>query len=118
MTRGLIIAAPTSGAGKTTVTLGVLAALRRRGVRVTAAKSGSDYIDAAFLAAATGRPATNLDSWAMTPSLLDQLVAAEHGELLVIEAAMGLFDGAEAAWPVRRRRRPRRPLRPSSPARR
>ena len=94
--RGLIIAAPSSGAGKTTLTLAVLAALARRGVRVRAAKAGPDYIDPAFHAAVTGQPAFNLDSWAMAPALLAGLLAAagEGADLLVIEAAMGLFDGA------------------------
>lgn len=95
MTRGLMIAAPRSGSGKTTVTLGLLAALRRRGVAVRAAKSGPDYIDPAFHAAATGRPGLNLDSWAMPPDLLGAIVAdaAAGGEMLVVEGAMGLFDG-------------------------
>ncbi|HQS10745.1 MAG TPA: cobyrinate a,c-diamide synthase [Xanthobacteraceae bacterium] len=93
--RGLLIAAPRSGSGKTTVTLGLLAAFARRGVRVRAAKSGPDYIDPAFHAAATGRPGLNLDSWAMPPALLETLAAdaAAGGELLVVEGAMGLFDG-------------------------
>jgi len=90
--RALIIAAPRSGSGKTTVTLALLAALRRRGVAVRAAKSGPDYIDPAFHAAATGHPSVNLDSWAMPPALLETLVAGEG--LKVIEASMGLFDGA------------------------
>ena len=92
---GLIISASRSGAGKTTVTLGILAALRRRGVAVRAAKSGPDYIDAAFHAAATGRAGLNLDSWAMPPPLLDALTAEAAGgaELVVIEGAVGLFDG-------------------------
>ena len=96
---GLIIAAPRSGVGKTTVTLALLAALRRRGLAVQAAKVGPDYIDPSFHAAATGRQSFNLDSWAMPPSLIDALVgegAAQAG-LLVIEGAMGLFDGIPAA---------------------
>ena len=93
--RGLIIAAPNSGAGKTTVTLGVLAAFKRRGIAVRAAKAGPDYIDPAFHAAATGAASVNLDSWAMPPELVEALAgeAAQTAELLVIEGVMGLFDG-------------------------
>jgi cobyrinic acid a,c-diamide synthase len=92
---GLIIAATHSGCGKTTVTLALLAALTARGVKARAAKTGPDYIDPAFHAAATGAPSFNLDSWAMPPPLLDALVAhvAEDAGLLVIEGVMGLFDG-------------------------
>jgi cobyrinic acid a,c-diamide synthase len=95
MTRALIVSAPRSGSGKTTVTLGLLAALRRRGTAVRAAKAGPDYIDPAFHAAATGAPSPNLDSWAMPPALLDALLAqaARDAEMLVVEGAMGLFDG-------------------------
>jgi len=94
----LIIGAPRSGAGKTTVTLAILAALRGRGLLVRAAKSGPDYIDPAFHAAATGAECPNLDSWAMTPAQLDAVIAglAEDAELVLIESAMGLFDGVEA----------------------
>ena len=93
--RGLIISAPRSGAGKTTVTLAILAALARRGVKVRSAKAGPDYIDPAFHAAASGASCVNLDSWAMPPALLDALVAdvAREAEMFVIEGAMGLFDG-------------------------
>lgn len=93
--RGLLIAAPRSGSGKTTVTLAVLAALRRRGTAVRAIKSGPDYIDPAFHAAATGQPGLNLDSWAMPPALLDHLaaLAGEGAQIVIGEGAMGLFDG-------------------------
>jgi cobyrinic acid a,c-diamide synthase len=90
--RGLILAAPSSGSGKTTVTLGVLRALARAGVPVRGAKSGPDYIDPRFHAAATGVPCVNLDAWAMAPARLRALAAGPG--LLVIEGAMGLFDGA------------------------
>jgi cobyrinic acid a,c-diamide synthase len=96
--RGLVVAATRSASGKTTVTLGLLAALRRRGIAVRAAKAGPDYIDPAFHAAATGAACVNLDSWAMPPALLDALCGgiANGGELLIIEGVMGLFDGVSA----------------------
>jgi cobyrinic acid a,c-diamide synthase len=96
--RGLVVAAPRSGSGKTTVTLGLLAAFAQQGVAVRAAKIGPDYIDTAFHAAATGRPGLNLDSWAMPAALRDALLAeaAEGAELLLAEGAMGLFDGIPA----------------------
>ena len=98
MTRGLMIAAPRSGSGKTTATLGLLRAFRRRGVAVVGLKSGPDYIDPAFHAAASGREGVNLDSWAMPPKLLSALAAeaAAKSELALCEASMGLFDGVPA----------------------
>lgn len=94
--RGLIVGAPRSGAGKSTVMMALLAALRRRGLAVAAAKSGPDYIDPAFHAAACGRPSPNLDSWAMPDALLSAVAAgaAAGQEILLVESAMGLFDGA------------------------
>jgi cobyrinic acid a,c-diamide synthase len=102
--RGFIVAAPHSGAGKTTVTLALLAALRRRGLIVHSAKAGPDYIDPAFHTAVTGTPSVNLDSWAMSGHLLDALAAnaADGGDILVIEGVMGLFDGAAAGSKHRR----------------
>ena len=92
MGQGLIIAAPSSGAGKTTVTLALLRHLKRQGVDVRGAKSGPDYIDPRFHEAACGAPCFNLDAWAMRPDRLRDLASgAGH---LVIEGAMGLFDGA------------------------
>jgi cobyrinic acid a,c-diamide synthase len=94
--RGLIIAAPRSGSGKTVLTLGLLRALRRRGHAVASAKVGPDYIDPAFHAAATGRPCVSLDTWAMRPASVAALVAGLDGAPAVIEGVMGLFDGAQA----------------------
>jgi cobyrinic acid a,c-diamide synthase len=95
---GLIIGAPRSGAGKTTLALALLAAFRRRGLLVRAAKSGPDYIDPGFLSAATGAACGNLDSWAMTPAQLDVILCdiSRNSEYILIESAMGLFDGVEA----------------------
>ena len=93
--RGLLIAAPSSGAGKTTVTLGLLRALRRAGHPVRGAKSGPDYIDPAFHAAACGLPCPNLDAWAMAPVAIRNRAAGPG--LLLVEGAMGLFDGAGLA---------------------
>ena len=92
---GLIIAAPRSGGGKTTVTLGVLSALTTAGVRVQPFKCGPDYIDPAFHAAATGRPSYNLDSWAMQRGTVLRMIVAnvEGADLALCEGVMGLFDG-------------------------
>ena len=92
MSRALIIAAPGSGNGKTTVTLGLLRALRNRGVSVRGAKSGPDYIDPRFHEAACGVPCPNIDAWAMQPDRIKSLAGGDG--LLLVEGAMGLFDGA------------------------
>ncbi|MEZ2330543.1 cobyrinate a,c-diamide synthase [Mesorhizobium sp. RCC_202] len=96
--RAIIIGAPRSGSGKTSVTIGLLRALARRGLKVRGAKSGPDYIDPGFHTAATGLSGVNLDSWAMPPSLLNALAAqqADDTEYVILESAMGLFDGIPA----------------------
>lgn len=91
---GLLIAAPASGSGKTTVTLGLLRALAEDGVVAQPFKNGPDYIDPAFHRAACGRASFNLDSWAMGPDLLDAIAArADGADLVVAEGSMGLYDG-------------------------
>lgn len=93
---GILVAAPSSGAGKTTLTLAMLRAFRDTGRSVVSAKSGPDYIDPKFHEAASGKKCVNLDAWAMDTNTL-QSMAASHlagHELLLLEGAMGLFDGA------------------------
>ncbi|MGI4951883.1 MAG: cobyrinate a,c-diamide synthase, partial [Janthinobacterium lividum] len=99
LTVGIVLGAPRSGSGKTTMTLALAMALQRRGLRVRVAKSGPDYIDPAFHAAATGAVCPNLDAWAMPPAQLDAIMAglAADADIVLIETAMGLFDGVEAA---------------------
>jgi cobyrinic acid a,c-diamide synthase len=92
---GLIVAAAASHSGKTTVSIGLIAALKARGLRVAAAKCGPDYIDPRFLEAASGGPAINLDPWAMSPHAIEGRLAriAENADLILVEGVMGLFDG-------------------------
>lgn len=91
---GLLISAPSSGTGKTTLMLGLLGAYRAQGLVVQPFKSGPDYIDPAFHAAASGRASVNLDSWAMQPSQIAALVRVGDGaDLILAEGSMGLFDG-------------------------
>ncbi|MEM7060613.1 MAG: cobyrinate a,c-diamide synthase [Pseudomonadota bacterium] len=110
--RGLLIAAPGSGHGKTIVTLGLLRALRNQDVRVVSGKSGPDYIDPAFHAAATGMPCITLDAWALDADALrgrarmlqhyseasshtdGSVSSSKSADLMIVEGAMGAFDGA------------------------
>ncbi|MEF2967349.1 cobyrinate a,c-diamide synthase [Paenibacillus sp. M1] len=94
-----IIAGTGSGAGKTTVTLGLMRAFARRGLTVQGFKSGPDYIDPAYHAAAAGCPPRNLDLWMTSDAyLLDYFLrSSETAQLSVIEGGMGLYDGKAAA---------------------
>ena len=96
--KGILIAAPASGTGKTTLTLGLISALRARGLAVQPFKSGPDYIDPAFHTAAAGRASVNLDGWAMAAPMLQGLAQDALGaDIIVAEGSMGLFDGVAQA---------------------
>ena len=93
---GLLIAAPASGSGKTTVTLGLARALADSGLGLVSGKAGPDYIDPAFHAAASRKACLNYDPWAMRRDLIRANAAeqAGTGDFLLVEAMMGLFDAA------------------------
>ncbi|MEM1342939.1 MAG: cobyrinate a,c-diamide synthase, partial [Pseudomonadota bacterium] len=92
--KGLMISAPASGTGKTTVMLGLLRALSDDGLAVQPFKSGPDYIDPAFHRAASGRASFNLDTWAMDEGLFAAIACrAEGADVCVGEGSMGLYDG-------------------------
>lgn len=93
---GLLIAGTRSGCGKTSVSLGIMAALARRGVDVRPFKAGPDFIDPLHHGAATGRVSHNLDGWMLQRDTVRRIFArhASGGDVAVVEGVMGLFDGA------------------------
>ncbi|MFJ6918377.1 cobyrinate a,c-diamide synthase [Streptomyces sp. NPDC101133] len=92
----LVIAAPSSGSGKTTVATGLMAALAGRGLAVSPHKVGPDYIDPGYHALATGRVGRNLDAYLCGPELVGPLFlhGARGCDIAVVEGVMGLYDGA------------------------
>lgn len=91
--KGIMITAPSSGSGKTTVTLGLIRALKNRGLDVCGFKTGPDYIDTAFIKAASGKGAGNLDMHLQDPEGMIKALSMGDGGYCVIEGAMGYFDG-------------------------
>ena len=91
---GLTVSAPSSGAGKTTFTLGLLRVLKNNGVKVQPFKNGPDYIDPTFHECASGRKSYNLDTWAMNKEMIKHNISlAKDSDLIVNEGSMGLYDG-------------------------
>jgi cobyrinic acid a,c-diamide synthase len=93
--KGLVIAGTHSGVGKTTITLGVLAALKQRGIRVAPFKVGPDFIDPGHHQAVCGSASRNLDGWMLSAAYNRACLAgrAAEADLVVVEGVMGLFDG-------------------------
>ncbi len=98
---GFVVAAPSSGSGKTTVTLSLLAALKKRGLTVQPFKTGPDYIDPSHHARVTGTNSYNLDTWMLSAEVnrrvLDRFAAP--ADVCVVEGVMGLFDGVDGVRP-------------------
>ncbi|HIZ90736.1 MAG TPA: cobyrinate a,c-diamide synthase [Candidatus Bacteroides merdavium] len=92
-----LIAAPMSGSGKTTISRGLMALLKGRGLKVQPYKCGPDYIDTKFHERACGRPSVNLDLFMASPAHVEQLYAryASDADACVVEGMMGMFDGYE-----------------------
>ena len=95
MKPAILIAAPTSGSGKTTIARGLMALLVSKGLKVQPFKCGPDYIDTKFHASVCGRPSINLDTFMASPEHVRELFAhyGEDADVCIVEGMMGLFDG-------------------------
>jgi len=91
----IVIAGACTGVGKTTVSIGLMGALREAGLRVQAFKVGPDYIDPSYHNAMTGRPSGNLDAWMVPQDQITELFkrATSDVDIAIIEGVMGLYDG-------------------------
>lgn len=96
--RRLVIAGTGSGAGKTTVTIGLMAALKQKGYTVQGFKCGPDYIDPTYHTAVTGRPSRNLDSFMLSHEAVKEIFVrgSQGADISIIEGVMGMYDGKEA----------------------
>lgn len=95
----IVIAGTQSGVGKTSLTLAIVTALRKRGLKVQTFKVGPDFLDPTYLTLASGRPCYNLDGWMAGRGYVERLFAraSQGADISVIEGVMGLFDGADPA---------------------
>ena len=95
----IVVAGTESGVGKTSLTLGLVMLLRRRGLQVQTFKVGPDYLDPTYLTLASGRPCYNLDGWMTSESYVRELFcrACRDADIAVVEGVMGLYDGAGEA---------------------
>jgi len=95
MKPAFLIAAPTSGSGKTTIARGLMALFTRKGYKVQPFKCGPDYIDTKFHEAVCGRPSINLDTFMASPEHVRCLFAhyGKNADICIVEGMMGLFDG-------------------------
>lgn len=92
----IVVAGTGSGVGKTSLTLGMIASLKRRGLNVQTFKVGPDYLDPTYLSRASGRPCYNLDGWMTSRDYVEHLVAekVQDADAAIVEGVMGLYDGA------------------------
>lgn len=95
--RRLVIAGTGSGVGKTTITIGLMAALKQKGYVVQGFKCGPDYIDPSYHTAVTGRPSRNIDSWMLSHELVKEIVQknSKTADISIIEGVMGFYDGKD-----------------------
>ena len=91
--QGVMITAPASNTGKTTLSFGIIRAIKNRGIDVSAFKTGPDFIDTKYLGIASGKRAGNLDIHLMGREGIKKSIAMNTGQLAVVEGAMGYFDG-------------------------